>query len=111
MLTMLKERVEDLIVNSPENSIPSILSVSFLGVSAETMLMNLDMQGIAASSGSACTAGALQPSHVLTAMGLHAEVVKSVIRFSFSEDNSLAEIETAARVTAELANKLRRTRK
>lgn len=111
MLAMLKERVQDLAVNSPENSLPSILSVSFPGASAESMLMNLDMRGIAASSGSACTAGALQPSHVLTAMGLPAEVVKSVVRFSFSEDNSLADIETAASVTAELASQLRRTRK
>lgn len=109
MLAILKETVQDLILNSPERSIPSILSVSFPGVSAETLLMNLDMNRIAASSGSACTSGSLQPSHVLTAMNPDMEVVKSAVRFSFSEENTLDEIETAARVTSELARKLKRT--
>jgi cysteine desulfurase len=108
MLDLLREKVDFLEINSPAHSIPSILSVSFPGVSAETMLMNLDMEGIAAASGSACTSGSLQPSHVLTAMDLQMNCVKSAIRFSFSEQNTMEEIEMAARKTAEIANRLRR---
>ncbi|GAX90321.1 cysteine desulfurase family protein [Effusibacillus lacus] len=108
MLDILKEEVDFLVVNSPEQSVPSIVSVSFPGVSADTMLMNLDMAGIAAASGSACTSGSLQPSHVLTAMNLEPTCVKSAIRFSFSEQTTLEEVETAAYKTAAIANKLKR---
>lgn len=108
MIGILKEHVHDLILNSPEQSIPSILSVSFPGVSAETLLMNLDMNRIATSSGSACTSGSLQPSHVLTAMNPDMKIVKSAVRFSFSEDNTLDEIEKAAHVTSELVRKLKK---
>jgi cysteine desulfurase len=88
--------------------LPSILNLSFPGVSAERLLMNLDMQGIAASSGSACTAGALQPSHVLTAMGLPQERVMSAIRFSFSGHNTVGEVTEAAAKTADVVKRLHR---
>lgn len=97
------------VMNSPvEHGLPSILNVSFPGVMAERLLMNLDMQGIAASSGSACTAGALQPSHVLQAMHLPAERVQSAIRFSFSGHNTLEEVVLAANKTAEVVKRLHR---
>ncbi|MBL0387372.1 cysteine desulfurase [Tumebacillus sp. ITR2] len=96
------------VINSPEQSIPSILNVSFPGVMAERLLMNLDMQGIAASSGSACTAGALQPSHVLTAMGLSQDEVMSAIRFSFSGHNTVDEVREAAQKTADVVKRLHR---
>ncbi|BCJ86302.1 cysteine desulfurase family protein [Effusibacillus dendaii] len=108
MLAVLTEELDDLQINSPEESVPSILSLSFPNVSAETLLMNLDMEGIAASSGSACTSGSLQPSHVLMAMKRDENCVKSVIRFSFSNQNTVAEVETAARKTAAIVNRLRR---
>ncbi|KEO85212.1 cysteine desulfurase family protein [Tumebacillus flagellatus] len=93
-------------VNSPAHSLPSILNVSFPGVKAERLLMNLDIQGIAASSGSACTAGALQPSHVLTAMGLSEDRVLSAIRFSFSGHNTVDEVREAAQKTADVVKRL-----
>ncbi|MFC4768190.1 cysteine desulfurase family protein [Effusibacillus consociatus] len=108
MLGVLMEKVEFLTVNSPRHAVPSILSVSFPGVSADSMLMNLDFAGIAAASGSACTSGSLQPSHVLTAMDLDVHCVKSAIRFSFSEQNTLGEIEEAVHKTAQIANRLKR---
>lgn len=108
MLSTLQQEVPGIIVNSPEEAVPSILSVSFSGVSAETLLMNLDMQAIAASSGSACTSSSLLPSHVLAAMKIDPDCVKSAIRFSFSEDNTLEEVETAARKTAEIVTRLRK---
>ncbi|HEX7056375.1 MAG TPA: cysteine desulfurase family protein [Bacilli bacterium] len=87
-----------------------ILNVSFPGTSAETMLMNLDLAGIAASSGSACTAGSLEPSHVLAAMRLEPELLESAIRFSFGLGNTKEQILDAAQKTATIANRLRNNR-
>lgn len=109
MLSILREEIDFLTVNSPECSVPSILSVSFPGVAADAMLMNLDIEGIAASGGSACTSGSLQPSHVLTAMNVRPDCVKSAVRFSFSEQNTVEEVETAARKTAAIALRLGRS--
>ncbi|WP_027091236.1 cysteine desulfurase family protein [Cohnella thermotolerans] len=87
--------------------IPHILNVSFPGISNETMLMNLDLSGVAASAGSACTAGSLQPSHVLTAMGLSNQICGSAIRFSFGLGNNEAEAEKTAKIIATIATRLR----
>lgn len=106
MLAVFRERLDNVEINSPEDALPSILNVTFKGVSAETLLMNLDMQGIAAASGSACTSGSLQPSHVLTAMGLPVEAVRSAIRFSFSGHNTVDEVREAAGKTAEIVKRL-----
>lgn len=90
-----------------DEGLANILNISFPGISTETMLMNLDLEGIAASSGSACTAGSLETSHVLQAMRLSEEIMKSAIRFSFGFDNTRKEIITAASKTATIANRLR----
>lgn len=110
MMGILREGIEQVVVHTPEQSIPSILSVAFPGVPAEITLMNLDLQGIAASSGSACTAGSLEPSHVLTAMGVDPDLVRCSIRFSFSEQNTLSEVEEAAKKTVEMINRLQKKR-
>lgn len=97
-------------VNGAEDEslrVPHILNVSFIGISNETMLMNLDLSGVAASAGSACTAGSLQPSHVLTAMGLEAARCESAIRFSFGLGNTIAEAEKTAKISATIAKRLR----
>lgn len=78
------------------NRLPHILNVSFPGATAEALLVSLDLAGIAASSGSACTAGTLEPSHVLQAMFSDDERIKSAIRFSFGHGNTLADVEKAA---------------
>ncbi len=87
--------------------LPHVLNVSFPGVRAETMLMNLDLQGVSASGGSACTSGSLQPSHVLQAMGLSPEIVASAVRFSFGLGNTSEEAEKAAEITATIWARLR----
>lgn len=87
--------------------LPHIVNISFLGIDTETMLMNLDMEGIAASSGSACTAGALEPSHVLRAMGLPEERLSSAVRFSFGLGNTLEELEIAAQKIETFLKRLR----
>ncbi|WP_226536378.1 cysteine desulfurase family protein [Fictibacillus halophilus] len=91
---------------SNEHFLPHILNVSFLGVKTEVLLVNLDIAGIAASSGSACTAGSHEPSHVLAAMFGEDERTKSSVRFSFGLGNELEDIEYAARETAKIVKRL-----
>lgn len=100
---------EDRIVvnGDPERHAPHIVNISFLGISSETMLMNLDLAGIAASGGSACTAGALEPSHVLQAMGVSPERLASAVRFSFGLGNTMEELERAAQKVATFMNRVR----
>lgn len=78
----------------PEHTLAHVINISFPAVGTETMLMNLDMEGIAAASGSACTSGSLETSHVLRAMNLPEKVLNSAIRFSFGLGNTSQEIET-----------------
>ncbi|MDI3327537.1 MAG: cysteine desulfurase family protein [Alicyclobacillaceae bacterium] len=105
-LAVLREGFPDAVVHSPAHAVPAIVNVGFPGASAETLLMNLDLAGIAASSGSACTSGSLQPSHVLSAMGVPEDLVRSSVRFSFSSHTTMEEVETAGRKTAEIARRL-----
>jgi cysteine desulfurase len=91
---------------SPDFFLPHILNVSFPGVKTEVLLVNLDLAGIAASSGSACTAGSHEPSHVLTAMFGEDERTKSSVRFSFGYGNTIEDIEFAALETAKIVKRL-----
>jgi cysteine desulfurase len=72
------------------------------------MLMNLDLAGVAASSGSACTSGSLELSHVLQAMNLPENVLRSAVRFSFSPINTAEEITKAAHLSAAIAERIRK---
>lgn len=92
-----------------EMRLPHILNISFPGISTETMLMNLDLAGIAAASGSACTSGSLEVSHVLKAMKLSDEITKSAIRFSFGRSNHLEQIVYVARHIETISGRLRNT--
>lgn len=76
--------------------LPHILNISMAGVRADALLMNLDLEGIAASSGSACTAGTLQPSHVILAMYGDEERANCAVRFSFGYGNTEEEIQYVA---------------
>jgi cysteine desulfurase len=75
---------------------PHIVSVSIPGAEAESLLMHFDLAGIACSAGSACTTGSVEPSHVLTAMGVERALALGTIRFSFGHETVPAEIERAA---------------
>ncbi len=93
-----------------EQSLPNILNISFLDaekLDGESILQSLDIQGIAASNGSACVSGSLQPSHVLSAMGLPAAEARAAVRFSVSKDTTEDEIRTAAQAIAEILTALR----
>ena len=80
----------------PEKRVCGNVNVRFDGADARMLLMRLDMMGIAASAGSACTSGATEPSHVLTAMGLSAARALSSLRLSLSDETTLSEVDAAA---------------
>ncbi|WP_018753177.1 cysteine desulfurase family protein [Paenibacillus sanguinis] len=92
----------------PAERLPHIVNISFPEVDSETMLMNLDMEGIAASSGSACTSGSLEPSHVLEAMELPTIFLRSAIRFSVGMGNTRKEIDEVAKKIGTILERLRR---
>ncbi|MBC1451437.1 cysteine desulfurase [Listeria welshimeri] len=98
----------DFEVNGLEaHTLPHVFSVRFKGVSIEQLLMNLDMEGIAVSSGSACTAGTVDPSHVLVALfGESHPAIQETVRISFGLGNHLEEVETAATKISEVVTRL-----
>ncbi|MFC4076856.1 cysteine desulfurase family protein [Salinithrix halophila] len=108
MVTEWKAADIDFQVNGhPTEHLPHILNVSFPCTDTETMLMSLDMEGIACSSGSACTSGTLKISHVLRAMNLPEAETRSAIRFSFGLGNTPEQTSQAARTVAEVVKRLK----
>ncbi len=96
--TALQEAVPDLVINGLDAPrAPHVLSVAVPGADAGTMLMHLDLAGICCSGGSACSTGAIEPSHVLTAMGVSEPVALGTLRFSLGHETTDADI---ARVLA-----------
>ncbi|MCR6110287.1 cysteine desulfurase [Bacillus sp. A301a_S52] len=85
-----------------------IFNVSFPGINVESLLMNLDLEGIAVSSGSACTAGSIDPSHVLTAMFNDEMRSHSAVRFSFGYGNTEEQVRKAADVTVAVVKRLKK---
>ena len=83
------------------------VNVSFQFIEGESLLLHLDLKGIAASSGSACTSGSLDPSHVLLAIGLPHEIAHGSLRLSLSEENTMAEADYVADSLIEIVSKLR----
>ncbi|SER72691.1 cysteine desulfurase family protein [Salipaludibacillus aurantiacus] len=107
MLGVFNKAGIDYQVNGPESGgLAHILNVSFPDVNVEAMLMNLDLEGVAASSGSACTAGSIDPSHVLTAMFEDERRSHSAIRFSFGYGNTASQVEKAAEIAVKIVRRL-----
>jgi cysteine desulfurase len=104
----LTERLPNLYINGRRDSrLPNTSNIAFDFVEAEAILMSLDAQGICASSGSACTTGSLDPSHVLSAMGMTPARARSCVRFSFSHYNTDADIDAALQILPPMIEKLR----
>lgn len=85
-----------------ERRLPNTTNLLFPGIDGETLLMNLDLRGIAASAGSACESGSIDPSHVLLALGRSAQEAKSSVRFSLSKWNTTQEVERTLEVLSEI---------
>lgn len=94
----------------PELRLPGHLNVSIDGVEGESALLNLDMKGIEASSGSACTSGSLEASHVLLAMGLTREEALGSLRFTLGKGNSEEDVDRTLKIVPEVIERLRRHR-
>ena len=104
----LTERIEDIIVNGhPEKRLSGVLNICIKHIEGESMLLHLDNNSIAASSGSACTSGSLEPSHVLTSMGIPPEVAHGSLRFSLGHSNTIHDINKVIEVLPQIVKKLR----
>ncbi len=105
----LKAGVNEVVVNGERSErAPHVLNVSVAGADSEALLMHLDLAGVAVSSGSACSTGSVEPSHVLVAMGVPRELALGAIRFSLGRQTTEAEIDRAAQVMPEVVAKVRK---
>jgi len=91
---------------SKEKRLPGNANVSFKNINGEQLLLELDSLGICASSGSACTSGQSEPSHVLTAIGLNAEYIQGSLRTTFGEENTKEDVEFLIKSIIEITNKI-----
>ena len=96
-------------LNGRGERLPGIANFSFEGIAGAAMLQRLDLAGVAASVGAACSSGSAQPSHVLLAMGLSPERAAGGVRFSFGKDNTDADAAAAAEEVVRAAKELRRS--
>ena len=92
----------------PENRVPNTVNISFGYVEGEAILMHLNEYGICASSGSACTSGSLEPSHVMRAMGVDFQFAHGSVRFSLCEDTTQAEVDKVLEVLPSIIENLRK---
>ena len=108
LMTGIAERIDDAQLNGhPTLRLPNNVNFSFPGVEAEALLMGLDLAGIAASSGSACTAGSLEASHVLLAMQMPESRARSSLRLTTGPENTVEEADYVVDAIAKLVGKLR----
>jgi cysteine desulfurase len=106
---ILESVAESQLTGDPQNRLPGHASFVIPGTVGDEMVLGLDLTGIAASTGSACAAGAAEPSHVLAAMGYAPEVARGALRLTLGRGNTDAEVERAVGAVADVVRKLRRT--
>jgi cysteine desulfurase len=105
----LKAAVSGLVVNAESSDrAPHLLSVAVTDADSEALLMHLDLAGIAASSGSACSTGAVEPSHVLVAMGVSRDLALGTIRFSLGRESTSDDVDRAVEVVPTVVAKVRK---
>ena len=106
--TELQKNISDLKLNGNwEKSVPGNLNVSVSGVEGEAMLLGLDLEGIAVSTGSACSSGSLEPSHVLMALGMSHEQAHGSLRVTLGEENTKEECDQLIKILKPLVEKFR----
>ncbi len=114
-LTKMRDRLIDGLLNiersrlngSRESRLPGNVNMCFEGIEGESLLLKLDLAGVCASSGSACTSGSLDPSHVLLSLGLPHEIAHGSLRLSFSDGNTEEDIDYLLKVVPEIVDYLR----
>ena len=115
-ITALRERLiagvlhsipDSYLTGHPTERLPNSASFGFRGIEGEAILLSLDLMGVAASSGSACTSGATEPSHVLTSMGLPVDICQSSLRLTLGNDNTQQDIDYVLSVLPVIVRKLR----
>ncbi|MFQ5753534.1 MAG: cysteine desulfurase NifS [bacterium] len=108
----ISQNISDVYFNGDRNQrVPGILNLSFDGVESDSLMLSLDLKGIAVSNGSACSSGTIAPSHVLQALGLPKNLVRSAIRFSLGRGNTSEEIDRTVQVLKEIVERLRGVKK
>jgi len=108
LINGIMERIPYTLVNGhPEKRLPGNANFCFKYIEGESLLLNLDMKGISASSGSACTSGSLDPSHVLLAIGLPHEIAHGSLRLTLGEENTEEDIDYVLEVLPEIVQRLR----
>ena len=104
----LRESIADIKLNGhPEKRLPNTLNISFQYLEGESIILSLDMEGVAVSTGSACTSGSLEPSHVLMAMGIEPVDSQGSIRFSLGTDNTKEDMDYCLKVLPPIIKRLR----
>ena len=108
-ISQIEQNIENIQLNgSREERLPGNANFSFKGVDGGAILLKLDELGISASSGSACSTGNPNPSHVLTAIGLNEEDAKSALRITFGEDNDISDVDYLVRCIGKIVYELRK---
>ena len=103
LLSSLRARIPDVVLNGhPTERLPNNVNVSFPNGDSEALLLALDMAGVSASSGSACTSGSIEPSHVLQAMGLPDRRVRSALRLTLGRDTTEEQIHRTIDILAQI---------
>jgi cysteine desulfurase len=103
----IRLRIPGVSMNGSQPRLPNITNLSFENLEGEAAVIALDLEGLAVSTGSACSSGSLEPSHVLIAMGLRPEVVQGSLRFSLCYHNTDEEIDRALEILEKVAGRLR----
>ncbi|CAI8042231.1 Cysteine desulfurase IscS [Geodia barretti] len=108
IIAEISRRIPNCVLNGhPTERLPNNVNFSFAGVEGEPVLLGLDLQGIAASSGSACSSGSLEPSHVLLALGQTADVARGSLRITLGKDNNDSQVDRLMDVLVGLVDDLR----
>lgn len=108
MISEILRRIPETRLNGDaQRRLPGNVNVSVRYIEGESLLLSLDLKGIAASSGSACTSGALDPSHVLLAIGLPHEIAHGSLRLTLNEENTMEEVDTVVEALVEIVKRLR----
>ena len=108
-ISQVEEKIPNVKLNGHRvKRLPGNANISFIGVDGEALLLNLDIRGICASSGSACTSGSLAPSHVLVAIGLSSEIAQGSLRVTFGDENTKEDVDYLVQSLVEIVGKLRK---